>query len=385
MKQCLFICTLALAVFSSYAQSAAENWIATYLSNAKPTHVMVLSDGSLMTWEAGGTPEKVAGIRDAVQVSAGTEHVLVLDKSGTVWAMGKNEYYQLGNPDLSDKGIRESAALVRVAGLKNVTAISAYRNSSYALQSDGTVWAWGNGNNGMSGDGGKLVSGLYGAGAAGKKSPVPVIGLDHVKAIAGAMALKEDGTVWTWGDGVNGRLGTGITQSTSTPAQIAGLKNVVAVSASIDGGFALHQDGTVSAWGNNYKGQLGNGVPSADLYQDSKFVKSPVPVKVIKLPNVKQISANASILALCKDGTVMGWGWGNIYALGPLGGDVTSTPVRVHSLSGVKAVKAGNGLGFALLNDGTLIGWGAQMAATGLYRQSKTIVQISKLGKLAPR
>lgn len=377
-----FFCLLAYTYAGG--QSIGENWIASYLSDIKLMHVMVLSDGSLMTWEAGGTMQPIPGIHNAAQVSAGKSHLLVLDKNGTVWALGKNDYFQLGNRELSDNGTRISATLVKVDGLSDVIAISAFRSTSYALRRDGTVWAWGQNNNGLCGDGGKLLSWSVSPSTAGKKAPVQVAGLDHVKGIAGPMALKEDGTVWTWGDGSNGRMGSGSTTCRTMPAKIEGLNNVIAISTNTDGGYALHQDGTVSAWGNNYKGQLGTGVRAADLYDDSKFVKSLVPVKVLKLSNVKAFSASSSILALCKDGTVMGWGWGNLYALGPLGDDVTSTPVRVHGLSGVKAVKAGNGLGFALLNDGTLIGWGADMLATGLYHQSSKVVRIKSLGALAP-
>ncbi|MBO9636126.1 MAG: hypothetical protein J7578_23685 [Chitinophagaceae bacterium] len=383
MKRILIIVTIVINGLSSMAQSIHENWICSYRIKTGMRHVMVQSNGELMTWMAGGEVEKLDGFENAVQVAAGSEHLLVLDKNGYVYTLGNNDYYQLGDPDLVDKKIRESLTPVKVKGLSEVTAISAFGKTNYALLKDGTVWAWGNGNEGNCGDGNKITSGSYTATASGKKSPVKVTNLDHVIAISGPMALKDDGTVWTWGDGFNGRLGHGDTRSISVPTKVVGIENAVSISTGRQGSYVLVKDGTVFAWGSNYKGQLGQGTPSSKIYQGSKDERSLVPVKVLKLNNVKAISASSGILALRKDGTVMGWGWGELSALGPLGGDVTSTPVHVHKLANVKAIKAGNGSGFALLNDGSVVGWGADMVATGVYKNSKTVITIKKLGKLA--
>lgn len=384
MKKVLILSFITINTLCCFAQKATNNWITSYRTVKGVRHVMPLSNGEVMTWVAGGEMEKIEGLENAVQVSGGEEHLLVLDKNGYVYTLGNNDYYQLGDPDLVDKKVRESDKPVKVKNLKQVKAISAFANTNYALLEDGTVWAWGNGNEGNCGDGGKIFNGGYIAAVAGKRSPVKVTGLDHVIAISGPMALKEDGTVWTWGNGFQGRLGNGDVKSVSTPGKVSGIENGIAISGSKNGGFVLLKNGTVMAWGTNYKGQLGTGVPGSKIWQGSKDERSLTPVKVNKLTNVKAIDASSSILALRIDGTVMGWGWGELGALGPLGGDVTSTPVHVHKLANVKAIKAGNGAGFALLNDGTLIGWGSQMIATGAYKNSKTVVTIKALGKLAP-
>ncbi|MGN6416904.1 MAG: RCC1 domain-containing protein [Pseudobacter sp.] len=385
MKRLLIVTIISIRGLCSFAQTLSDNWIASYRSKAGIHHVIALSNGQVMTWQAGGEMQRIEGLENAIQVSGGEEHLLVLDKSGYVYTLGSNDYYQLGDADLVAKKVRESSKPVKVKGLKDVIAISAFSNTNYALRKDGTVWAWGNGNEGLCGDGQKVTSGMYSASASGKKEPVKVMDLDDVVAISGPMALRKDGSVWTWGDGYQGRLGRGDVKSESVPAKVPGIENATAISGSRNGGFVLLKDGTVKAWGTNYKGQLGTGIPSSKIYQGSKAERSLIPVSVIKLNNVKAINASSSILALRKDGTVMGWGWGELSALGPLGGDVTSTPVHVHKLSGVKAVKAGNGAGFALLNDGTLVGWGSQMVATGVYKHSKTVITIKKLGSLAPQ
>ena len=45
------------------------------------------------------------------------------------------------------------------------------------------------------------------------------------------MALKSDGTVWTWGSNTNGQLGIGTYTDNHVPIQVSGLTGVVAVAA----------------------------------------------------------------------------------------------------------------------------------------------------------
>src|SRR5205085_1017470 len=104
---------------------------------------------------------------------------------------------------------------------------------SLALKSDGTVWAWGRNIEGELGNGTTTTTVPYGS-----NTPVAVSGLHGVVAIAGgayhSLALKSDGTVWTWGYNFYGVLGNGTTTTTSpsgstTPAAVSGLSGVVAI------------------------------------------------------------------------------------------------------------------------------------------------------------
>src|SRR5689334_16951647 len=71
------------------------------------------------------------------------------------------------------------------------------------------------------------------------------------------VAVRSDGSVWTWGDNARGELGNGsVNAGSSIPTQVAGLSNVVSVSARGYFILALKQDGTVWAWGQNTFGQL---------------------------------------------------------------------------------------------------------------------------------
>lgn len=90
-----------------------------------------------------------------------------------------------------------------------------------------------------------------------------MLGLSGVtQIVAGytsAYALLSNGTVRAWGDGSQYRLGTGSTGSRSVPTSIAALSGVTALSAGFATGYALLSDGTVKAWGSNTSGQIGNG------------------------------------------------------------------------------------------------------------------------------
>ena len=69
------------------------------------------------------------------------------------------------------------------------------------------------------------------------------------------MALRRDGTVWAWGNNLYGQLGDGTTTNCSTPVQVQGLTDVVAIAGGWFGHtLALRRDGTVWAWGLNYQG-----------------------------------------------------------------------------------------------------------------------------------
>jgi alpha-tubulin suppressor-like RCC1 family protein len=142
-----------------------------------------------------------------------------------------------------------------VSGLSNVIAIAAGDTHTVALKSDGTVWTWGDNSFGQLGDGTTTL----------RTTPVQVSGLGNVLAIAAGVwhtvALKSDGSVWVWGDNNSGQLGNGTADTSPhpTPNQASGLSSIIAIEAGEHHVVALKSDGTVWTWGNNGLGQLGDG------------------------------------------------------------------------------------------------------------------------------
>jgi len=84
---------------------------------------------------------------------------------------------------------------VRVSGLSGVTNVAGGWRHSLALKNDGTAWAWGG--NGY----GQLGSGNYFE--YFRTTPGKVSGLNNVVSVSSggvhSLAVKDDGTVWTWG------------------------------------------------------------------------------------------------------------------------------------------------------------------------------------------
>ena len=132
-----------------------------------------------------------------VQVVAGEMHTIARDSSNAVWGWGYNQYGQVGD---MTKRTRNTAVRVKDndgAYLTGVTAIAAGRHHSLALKSDGTLWSWGYNHDWQLGRGGGYTS------SAGQVKDSNFSFLTDVIAVAGggkhSFAVKSDGTVWSWG------------------------------------------------------------------------------------------------------------------------------------------------------------------------------------------
>jgi alpha-tubulin suppressor-like RCC1 family protein len=248
-------------------------------------------------------PVPVPGLDGVIAVAAGGGHTVALKSDGTVVAWGLNQSGQLGDGTTTDRRMAGP-----VSGLSGIVAIAAGDAYTLALKNDGGVWAWG-----------YNYSGQLGSGTT-NNSPIPVsvklpdgTPLTGVMALAAgsghSVALRNDGSVWTWGANHNGQLGDGTTVTRLTPVQVAGLAGVMAVAAGMEHTVALKSDGSVWLWGNNQNGMLGNGVYSLGMANQVQ----PVPAK---LPNGSQLRGIVAIaagarhtLALSGDHTVWAWGY----------------------------------------------------------------------------
>jgi alpha-tubulin suppressor-like RCC1 family protein/subtilisin family serine protease len=305
-----------------------------------------LGDGTGSTTTA--MPVLVYDFGGATAVSAGGAHTLALKGDGTVWAWGANGGGQLG---FTEQFISNRSRPVQVPGVSGVVAIAAGGGHSLALKGDGTVWAWGaNG------------SGQVGNGSYTERSPdaAQVAGLSNVKAVSAggaySLAVKHDGTVWGWGANYYGNTHTGVlglpsnSFGTPTPVQIGGITNVAEVAAGGTHVVALKNDGTVWTWGGDQFGQLGDG--------GSTGPGGTTP-RQISLANVAAVSAGFEhALALRTDGTV--WAWG--HNVGGTLGDGTTTdrnaPVQVTLDAAATGIDAGPQHSAAVMADGSVRAWG---------------------------
>ncbi len=327
----------------------------------------LLGNGS--AYRVNAIPMRTFISSDVTVISGGLYHSLALKSDGTVWAWGGGIHGELGN------GLTANQRLpVQVAGLSNVIAIAGGGKHSLALKSDGTVWAWGDGYYGQLGDGGYSYLHF-------KTTPVQVTGLSNVIAIAAghdySLALKSDGTVWGWGHDDFGQLGVGVSSWLHlilSPVQVMNLTNVIAIASGSHHSLALKSDGTVWAWGWGNVGQIGNGT--------MPWVQ-PLPVQVTGLSNIVAISSRGlHSLALKPDGTVWAWGHGAYSQLGNGSVANQSMPVQVTGLSNVNSIAAGAYYSLALKPDGSVWAWGRSnygQLGNGFTIDQSTPVRVSGL------
>jgi uncharacterized delta-60 repeat protein len=245
------------------------------------------------------TPFQVSGLANVTAIAAGQSKTLVLKNDGTVWDIATMTQVSglTGVKAIVSGGVNRSSALksdgtvwtisplAQVSGLTGVIAISADNASDHvvALKSDGTVWTWGTGAKGQLGDGTFTAS---------TTTPTQASGLNNITAISAgnshSLALKNDGSVWTWGTDLYGQLGDGLTADRATPAQLGGV-TATAISAGINHSIAVKNDGTLWAWGWNIYGQLADGTTTNALTPLQSLINASVTnsiaVSPASLPN----------------------------------------------------------------------------------------------------
>jgi alpha-tubulin suppressor-like RCC1 family protein len=254
----------------------------------------------------------------AILSAGGGEHSLALQNDGIAWAWGRNDLAQFGIGDVLPEYLLVPTTVrdASTAPFDHVVALAAGLKHSVALRDDGTVWTWGSNDHGQLGTG--SLAPAY--------EPHPV----QVQALAGAIAVAAgarhtlavlaDGSVWAWGRNAEGQLGSnGPSAPVPAPVQVVvaatglPLAGAVAVAAGSLHSVALAADGTVWAWGDNQLGQVGQGFFS-DAGTPSLPAARPVLLGVgppeVRLPGVRAIACGANhSLALRTDGADAATAW----------------------------------------------------------------------------
>lgn len=271
-------------------------------------------------------------------VASGNTHNMAI-RDGEVWSWGKNDWGQLGH-----SGIIERRTAHKVEGLDHVVSVAASLYNSYALKEDGTVWAWGSNELGALGNGESA--------RIAQTSPIQVDGLTNIVAISSSiyqgMALDADGALWAWGLNDFGQLGDGTQINRPRPVKIMeGVKDVVALRTS---GIALKEDGTVWTWGKNAYGQLGNSTTEKRL--------TPAPVDLPR-GNYYITAQPESVIVLRDTGEVYGWGRNDFGQLGNGANETIFSPTLIDGIPQIKAAMGGCAFhSFGIGLDNELYIWG---------------------------
>ena len=356
-----------------------------------------LGDGSLTNRSS---PVQIGSGTNWYRISAGQQHSMGTRNDNTNWTWGDNQQLQLGNSStqstsspvqigsgwfLIGAGANYCVATVpsgstgdpvslyawgrggdgqlglngtyysnptQIGSVGNWSKIAIGDGSSVAVKTDGTLWSWGWNYSGELGDG--TVN--------SRSSPVQVGALTDWSQISigrgtgvgsnFCAAIKTNGTLWTWGNNSNGQLGNGNTTSRSSPAQVGALTDWSIVSTGGSHCAAIKTGGTLWVWGNGGNGQLGTGSTTG--------VSSPVQIGTAT--DWSKVSAGAlHTLAVKTGGTLWAWGSNTNGRLGNGTTTATSSPIQIGALttwSQVSAAGIGGSHSAAIRTNGTLWTWG---------------------------
>ena len=311
---------------SSPVQIGALN---TWDSMASSYHSLANKlDGTLFAWGKNSrgsvgdgttinrsSPVQVGALTTWDFVSVGQNHSIAIKSDGTLWTWGANGAGQLG---INNRTYRSSP--VQVGTDTNWAIASGGRDHSFFVTSTGELYAVG-----------LNAQGVLGLGDATNRSSPVQVGADtdwgtEDQQIATSdrlcAAIKSDGTLWTWGDNLTGGLGQNTPGATdrSSPVQVGALTNWSKVSVGVKCCMAVKTDGTLWSWGYNSDGQGGRG----------DTVARSSPVQIGSLTNWKRPRAIITVGGCVKtDGTLWTWGDVSFGMRGLNGAPKNSSPVQV--------------------------------------------------------
>tara|TARA_R110000751_G_scaffold303448_1_gene418142 strand:- start:199 stop:1338 length:1140 start_codon:yes stop_codon:yes gene_type:complete len=303
-----------------------------------------VGDGNDINWTGVSSPVQIGEADIWYSIQKTGQMTIAMQSNGSLWAWGRNTIGQLGDGTAVSK-----SSPVQIGDLTDWSVLGSGLVNGYAIKTDGTLWAWGYNETGALGDGTVVT----------KSSPVQVGSLTTWASLSKTEhlffhAVKTDGTLWAWGDNSSGRLGDGTAVNKSSPVQIGSSTDWLQVAGASNTSYAVKTDGTLWAWGLNTGGQMGDGTA----------VSKSSPVQIGSLTTWTSVSGagNASAYAIKSDGTLWSWGYNITGGLGH-GDEVNrSSPTQVGSLTTWLSVAAGDGGSgatvLAVKTDGTLWGWG---------------------------
>ncbi len=272
-----------------------------------------------------------------IMVACGWSHTIVATSDGSVFSWGYNHHGQLGHGDQADRLSPACVGAERFQG-HAICFVAAGARHSIAVSSGGDPRTWGNGQYGCLGHDDE----------AGRLAPSVLqretLGMDRVVMAAAGSAhsvcVTRDGWLWTWGCGEDGQLGLGGNADERTPTRCLGpdapsfgSRVLLAVCGSVHT-LAVADNGTLWSWGLGRDGRLGHG--------DVRNRDVPTLVNAPDIRNVTFVSAAAGYAhsaGVTDQGVLHTWGKGEAYpgshvpaGLGHADGQdkLVPTPVHMH-------------------------------------------------------
>jgi len=303
------------------------------------------------------SPTQVGALTDwnIMAAGVGTTHAIKLN--GTLWGWGGNTYGLIGNNDYNTS----PSSPVQIGSNTNWSKIGTGQQHIVAIRTDGTMWSWGNNQYGQLGLNDLNVT---------RSSPTQIgSGTTWLNVAVGtysAFGVKTDGTLWAWGNNSSGELALLDRVNRSSPIQVGALTNWGSVAwggrITMKGAniLAVKTDGTLWTTGQGGAGTNGtNNVINRS---------SPIQVGALTDWNYPMLGGQLSYcVAMCTktNGSLWSWGYGGNGSAGTNTNINRSSPIQVGALTnwaqGLNKIHCGWGSPAiaAVKTDGTLWTWGA--------------------------
>jgi alpha-tubulin suppressor-like RCC1 family protein len=231
------------------------------------------------------------------------------------------------------------------------TKIALASNFAVALRNDGSLWSWGYNGNGELGQGNQTG---YVA------SPINVTGSTTWTQISAGtgfiLAINTNGTLWSWGNNNAGQLGVSSTTNSISPRLVSGPAGTswAAIAAGSSHSLGITTTGRLYGWGYNLFGQVGN------------FSSSNVSSPVLLTPGGQLLSwasvtaGGTHSLAITTTGRLYGWGANSTGQVGDTTTSNRSSPVLVSgpATTSWSTIGAGSGHSLGITATGQLYAWG---------------------------
>ncbi len=229
-----------------------------------------------------------------LSLSAGEEHAGVIDQNGNLFTWGSNAYGQLGHSTKEECDAGQfllpcSNFPEKVDKIPNAKKVVAGNSHTAVIDQNGNLFVFGADFGGELGFDSNETCKLQDKTFKCAKTPKKI--MENVKDVAVGdsftIALKNDGTVWVWGDNTYGIITKTTTEKcgpslapfdcSKKPVKIDDLKDIVAVSAGNYFALALDKNGNVFGWGRNDLFQTGG-------KSDAVCNNGAIDVECIKIP-----------------------------------------------------------------------------------------------------
>ncbi|MBE7897622.1 copper amine oxidase [Paenibacillus polymyxa] len=256
------------------------------------------------------------GLQNLAAVSSLNDHVLALTNEGSIFLADQLDNRNISSPFQTLSGIDEVADIVSYYEER-----PDYEERWIFLKKDGSVW--------------KNTTALQGF--------EPISPLKDITAIAKNIALKKDGTVWTWPKEFDKNAAPSETLAVS---QIQALSGIKTIKANRYSNLAIDQQGRLWFWGATVTGALDN----------TTYHNTNIPVLLTGVQDVKDaFFVERSLLALTTAG--------NVY-VASLDGEKLSSHVPFTLLvQNIQSIKAGPRHVIMQKANDALWGWGVNKHA----------------------